>query len=271
MSVYISNALYLNQKANCPLIGYHSILRLEHISALNSTDSRPVRNLWSPDTATFWQGTGSTYLTLANPAGVSVDYVGMARHNLGSRHIAYSIQQSLDGLTFTDITVFKTVSNDNAIVDYFDATTAPFIRILFGPSIPSGNPPIIAHVRMGQMLILPQRIYVGHVPPTRHVARITNGSENGQFLGQIITRAWHQTSCKQEHLAPDFVRQFIQPFIEHCNGADNGTAQSTFFFAWRPLSYAQEVIYGWTEDNIKPENQLANGMMNFSFDIHGVA
>lgn len=280
MSIFISNALYLDATggggsggdvlANKPIIGWHSVLRIDDITTQDAAEGRPARNLWSPDTATFWQGTELTnYIELANTGG-SVDYIGIAKHNLGTAQIPYKIQKSVDGSTWVDVTAYKIVPSDRAILEYFDAITSPFIRIFFNTSAISGVVPIIAHIKLGRALVLPNRQYVGQKPPLNpRVKRITQTSQSGQYLGQVVLSQYHEAYCKQDHVNPLFMRNYVVPFIDHCNGvrADNGTPQVPFFYSWRPISYPDEVVYGWLKGEIVPENKMNNGLMGFDFDM----
>lgn len=292
MSIYISNSLFLTGSlgadfnSNNPIIGYHSILQPEDIIAAEDVTGRLSLNMWSPDTSTYWQGiayasfptpgTETQYVTLANPNGYPFDYIGIARHNLGSSGFTFSIEESTDGgSTWEEFVSPKILGSDRAILEYFNLRTSALVRIKLTKTANIIPAPIIAHIKMGEALVLQRRIYVGHNPATisKNVKRIVNVSESGQYLGQIITRAYHTTSCSQENNTPEFVREKIKPFISHVNGevAINGTAPATFFFAWRPGDYPSEVVYGWTGDNIRPENQRANGMMSWSFDMEAVA
>lgn len=277
MSIFISNTAYAASVITAddlPIIAWKSVLSIGDISASGFQNSRPASNVWGADTATFWEGaTGGDgiFINLANVGASSIDYVAIAKHNLGSAEISYRVYTSADGTTFTPLTPERTVTDDSPIVEYFNPSTAPLFQIRFT----GAAAPIIAHVRMGAVLILPRSIYVGHAPGTisKVVERVSQVSAMGQFLGQIVTRTSYKTSVKQENVKPEFIRQHIKPFIAHVDGTrpDDGTARGTFFFAWRPDFYPDEVMYAWTDSEIRPENQRSNGMMSFGFEVAGVA
>lgn len=289
--IYISNSLYLSGsissgiEPNNPIIGYHSILLPDDIDATSGLTGRVAINMWSPDTATFWQGlsftsvsptTETQYIVLSNLNAYEFDYIGIARHNLGSSGFTFSIEESSDaGATWSEIVAPKIFSDDSAILEYFDMRSTGLVRIKLTKTSTLIPAPIIAHIKMGRALVLQRRIYVGHAPGTigKKVRRIINTSESGQYLGQIILSKAHASSCTQQNNTAAFVREKIKPFIQHVNGEVevNGTAPATFFFAWRPGDYPEEVLYGWTGDDIRPENQLSNGMMSWSFNMEAVA
>ena len=294
MSIYISNSLFLSStfgsgdfNPNNPIIGYHSVLTPDDISAPVSASIRPAINAWSPDTSLVWEGepyTGASatitqFLVLDNTTTASVDYVGIARHNFGSEGYTYTIQSSDDGgTTWIDRSTPKIVSGDDAIIEFFDARVSALFRIKIEKTATEVAAPIIGHVKLGQALVLQRRIYAGHQPAAlaKSVKKTTYGSESGQYLGQVVHRSYRKTSLQQENNSPDFVREKIVPFINHVNGHNvvDNTAPATFFFSWRPSDYPDEVIYGWTPDNIMPENQGGDSMggrMSWSMDIEAIA
>lgn len=284
--IYISNNIFLTSfsgdiTADNPVIGYNSVLRPQDFTAPAYTPIRSAANAWTPDTATVFEGaslpgSGSQYLVLHNSTLAVVDYIGIARHNFFSTGRAYKIQESSDGVNWTDITAAKIPPNDGSILEYFDARSTQYFRIDLDDL--SGRAPIIGHVKLGKALILQRRIYAGHNPTllSSMVKKTTYGSESGQYLGQVVHRAYHKTSLEQENNSPAFVRENIVPFINHVNGhaVVEDTAVSTFFFAWRPSTYPQEIVYGWTNDNIQPQNTAGDGLggrMSWGMSIEAIA
>jgi hypothetical protein len=268
--IHISNNLYLSsQQAELgnPILGYQSIITIETVSADSDPDATPVVNLANEQTHQYWESdsTDEQYLYFENTDLDPVDYIGIARHNFGTGQVAYQLQAS-DGdspETWVDITIDRIPANDRAIMLFFDENSYPRYRLRLSPA---STEPRIAHVKLGQALVLPQSIYVGHRPVTlnRKTDIVNNTSENGQFLGRIQKRQYLMTSVNMTHIEPDFYRTYVDPFVEHAIGG-------AFFFAWRPLQYPNEIGYGWTDGDIGPENQMPNGMMQFSFSMTAVS
>ncbi len=290
MSIYITNSSFLGGSgddfnANNPIVGYHSVLTPSDITAPLGS-SRPGINMWSPDTSVSWLGDDNSTqsVTLSNTSNEIVNYLGIAKHNLASEEFEVKFQY-FDGSGYVDMSDFTIYSNDGSIMLYFDDSTYSSFRIVIrstnlDPSDPaiSNVRPIIGHVKLGKALVLQRRIYVGHRPATiaKKVARVTHGSENGQYLGQIVKRSFYTSEISQENNSPSFVREHIVPFINHINGdvVIEDTAPATFFFAWRPSDYPDEVVYGWTMDQISPENQggdTMGGRMSWNCSIEAVA
>lgn len=280
--ISISNAIYLASVTDLgkrPIIGYQSILTINDITADSETADNPAVNMWSPDTSSYWQSdtipTGQTlYIYFENPSQYDIDYIGIARHNFFTGNIVYSLEMFEPGTsTWTAIIDQETVGDDAVIFHYFDTVNEAQLRLKLECDI---TPPIIGHIKLGEVLILERPMYVGVEPPTLspRSKRTTNVSQTGQYLGQVITQRWHQAVCEQKNVTPDFVRNSFYPFVLHCQGQlpDDGTAQGTYFYAWRPSDYPAEVIYGWTIGDIVPSNQRnEQGLMQFNFKIEGIA
>jgi len=262
--------------SNNPVIGWHSVLTTANITAESSTSARPVINLWSPDTAALWEpDSDASYLLLENPDGVQVDYIGIARHNLGSLGIELQVESSDDaGATWDEIVPQHVIGDDSAIIQHFTATNAHLFRVNFVQP-DDGIRPILAHIKLGKLLQLQRSIYVGHKPAAlaQYAEGTTQTSESGQYLGRINTAKWRKASVSQTNVTADFVYTYVAPFAAHANNTapDDGTAQGPYFFAWRPLSHPADTLYGWTHGTIHPDNQQPNGMMGFSFDIEAIA
>lgn len=294
MSILISNLAFLTsigqQNSNNPLVFYKSILLPEDITADEWEINRPAVNLWNPDTSSFWQGTSASgspaasstqYIYLANPNGLIVDYIAVAKHNLGSLLFNYTIQFSNDGVTWGDLYASRLITNDGPIIDYFNSATSRIFRIKLTKTLLGSPatiaPPIIAHIKMGRATILQRRNFTGHKPPINTSKKIIkNGSDSGQYLGSVVVRSYRTGQIQQENNTGDFVREEVAPFIDHCNGtpAIDGTAPSTFFYAWRPSDHPDEVIYAWADDIQTPENQggnLSGGFMKWGMTLGAIA
>jgi hypothetical protein len=291
MSIYVSNNVYLSASSgpgitsDNPIIGYNSVLTPDDITVPSTTSIRPPVNMWTPDTSIAWEGeaysgvmaTLTQNIVLANTGLVSVDYVGIAKHNLGTGEFVYKVQRSDDAITWFDVTPPKIKSTNNPIVEYFDPDNSPYFRIQIEKTATDIVAPIIAHVKLGVALVLQRRIYVGHSPASlaKNVKKQSYGSESGQYLGQVVIRSYRNTQVEQENNTPEFVRASVVPFINHVNGhnEESNTAQATFFFSWRPTKYPDDIIYGWTKDNIQPENQGGDsfgGRMKWGFSIEAI-
>lgn len=292
MSVYISNDLYLQTLAtqsaiNRPIIGWHSVVRPQDISVsglgTSGAGAEGVEAMWSPDTYTFWRSTlfhssseSNVFINISNPQALAVNYIGIAGHNFadgGAGPLAFQMQHSSDGSTWTSTTDLAVAPSGNPVLIHFNQVQAQYHRLRISvPAMTFGQTAQvqIAHLRMGRMLRLQRKMYVGVTPFTldKRVVRINSTSASGKYLGGRIESIHNLYAINQENNDPVWVRAHIVPFLDHAEligSNDSYGPAGTFFAAWRPESYPNEVLYCHPPSSItRPNNQRPNGMMRWS-------
>jgi hypothetical protein len=292
--IYISQDLYLSAPitadlVNRPLVGYKSVLRpLDFSVQFDGPVVGPDPSImWSPDTYSFFArsfsdtapGGASTFIDMANPGSEPVDYIGIARHNFGTRGYAVSVEHSFDGSEWVASTNPAIPPNNKSIFIVFVEQTAPFWRLRISYTT-GGSAQIIqyqiAHIKLGKAIRFARPRYVGEIPSGMdyQVEMIRSKSDSGQIVSSVLTSSHLPYNITQNHTDPQFVRQTINPFLRHCQllepTAGNGP-RGTFFYAWRPEDYPNELMYCDTPTSVSnPSNQLSNGLMEFSLSGTGV-
>lgn len=271
---------------NHPAIGWHSLVTTSTLSVSQDNPLHPKENLLSPDTASYWQPEYSASITaLGNTFTGSFiscvqlpstpNYLGIARHNLGSKSIPYQLAYTTtNGGPLQPLSAPIQPLDDAPILHEFALPEAAFSVVIILHHT-NANLPAIAHTKLGTLLRLQRKIFAGHKPAglVQYAEGITQTSESGQYLGRINTSTWRKTSVSQSNLTQAFVYQLLAPFIAHANNTakPNGSAQGPYFFCARPQSHPNEVVYGWTHNSIHPSFEQANGMMSVNFDLEGIA
>lgn len=310
MSVYISNSLYLADieksklRRNRPLIGYHSNLTQESIAPRvlgGSVFSGAIRvrnrnSAWNPSTfdriifevetlseETTQYGWNADWAVLFTaPEGSEMDYLGLGAHTLSEHNCSIRIEagDEPDPIFNPSEAIIPKMSlkNNAPKLFHFNKTTKRFWVIYISAS---GNEPgihqlTLGHIKLGNVLRLERPMYVGLKPWGMGMKQegISMEGDTGQYLGQQIHKRWRTWQIIQPNNNPKFVRENVVPFLDHLNGTGNGSGngpKGTFFGAWRPDTYPDEVIYGWKdpEDDFYPTNQSSNGMMNWSANGRG--
>jgi hypothetical protein len=267
--IHISSSVVLGPlgdpvDARNPRIGWHNLVTAENVSADEQADDEPAVNLANPATYLKWRGTTtdeqSVQVTLSSAA--DVNYFAIAKHNLGSSGATIQFQSSTDGSTWDDVTSAIVLNTNYVVIYEFDTVFAQYFRLLITPG---SEPPSIAVLYIGEILILQRRIYVGHTPfPFGRKTTVSNGrSESGEFLGRVLRRQFLESSVDMQNLTPTWYRQYFEPFVESAK-------TQPFFWSWRPGSYPNECGYAWLTDDVKPQNSRSNGMMSVSFSMQGV-
>lgn len=286
--IYITNAAWIGQaylpyaKINNPLVFYRSLLRPQDIVAPWPNPNRPPVNMWNPDSASIWSGqtTGRQYITLNNASGSFVDYIAIAAHNLWQFLYNVSVERSTDaGSTWSTLSGPYSITGSEPIVFFFPAQVVSTIfRLRIDRTNPAADPPMIAHIKMGRAFPLYRRIFSGFEPSLMKKSKtIQNGSDSGQYLGQVVIRSYRETSdLIQKNQPINFVRNEVIPFLRHCNGEPvvANTAASTFIIAWRPQRHPSELVYGWATDINYPKNETGNsqgGFMEWSISVGAIA
>lgn len=252
-----------------PIIGYQNIVTVANIAATSEDASGfyPATNLANNATYLRWQAADLTAqaITIHNDPDIDLEFVGIARHNIGTAKASVKIQGSQDGgSTFVDLTDTQTFANDDPIMFRFTKQNYTDIKIVFGAATAVALQ--VAVVFCGPLLTLQRKIYVGHTPINygRQTVNVNGMSESGQFLGRLYVSGGRATSVSMKNLTPDWFRDFFDPFAI--------AAQETpFFFAWRPDEYPDEIGYCWMSSDPKMTNQSSNGLVSVDMNLGGIA
>jgi len=270
MSLVISRDLVLIEQedlTNRPLIGWRNIVTASNIAADSAEALYPAVNLANPATHLRWQATSNAeqYLTITTGTADSIDYIGIARHNLASGEIPVSIEGN-DGSGFEEIVQDVVLPNDGPALFRFISQPYESLRIRLWAGV---DPATMSVVYAGKLLALERKIYQGHTPlPFAPVSKATNGkSESGQFLGRIVTGESLATKLPLSLITPEWFRANLAPFLAPYTGGKN----RPFFFAWRPDDYPAEVGYAWLTNDPQPTPQSPHSYTSLTFEMGGIA
>jgi hypothetical protein len=256
MALVLSPALVLSAPTdptgpNAPCIGWRNVVAAGGIEADSEAAGYPVTNLANPSTAAQagWRSdsTDEQHITIILPGGGPVDYVGLARHNLGSTGVNLSIEAADPDNPGDWIEIFEAVvlAGDAPAVLRFDETFATAIRLRM---IPVGAvPPRIAVVYAGMLLRLPRGLQPGLVPLAFAAADdvVSGQAESGDYLGRIVTNQSLKTAVSIRYLSYDWFRANMGPFAR-------AARTIPFFFAWAPGDYPDDAGYAWLDGDIRP-------------------
>lgn len=275
MSVVISSSLALtealNGSANAPLLAYQNIVTASNIAATTAQHGYPASNLANPATHLRWKAADASpladeYVTITTNTADALDYIAIARHNLGSAGITVSVEGTDDlnasPVVWTELVGEQLLGDDGPAIFRFSSQVLAGVRLKLQPG---AEPAAIATVYCGAVLKLQRNIYVGHTPApfARQADIVTGRSEAGHFLGRIVVSEKTENSFTMQNLTAGWVRTYLQPFLEDA-------VERPFFFAWRPSTYPDEVMYGWLLNDPQPTNARNNGMMSVELKIGGV-
>ena len=268
MSLILSPSLVLTAAAeldgSLPIIGWDNQVTVAGIEADFEEDDFPATNAANPSTNLFWRSssTDEQYLTFSLNEERSSDYIGIARHNLGSGGVVVSVEvQNFAGGEWVELVEGFVVPDDAPILIRFLEIAASSIRLKL---IPLATAPEIAVVYIGNLLVVPMDIPAGHTPLIDgRVTRTTSGnSEAGDYLGSIILSQKLASSVSFQYLDEDWFRESMRPFVRQGRG-------TPFFFSGFPESRPREAGYAWLTSDPTPD-YIGNEWVSITLDMGGI-
>ncbi len=240
------------------LIGYENLLTSAYVVGDSSTPSDAL----SANTYQRWRPTATTVTARFQLSELTdVDFIGIAGHNLTGVSVLIRTATSVGG-ALTDLESI-TPTNNSAIMINFDTVNIREIVLVMTLSAPNE----IAVVSCGRALQMPRSIYGGHSPMalSQDTTFHNSISEGGNILGRTIIRQGLSGQLKWQFLDDEWYRDSFQPFVVSAR-------TMPFFLKWRPDFYSDETVYGFTTNDIKPNNSGGgNRMMDVSISITGHA
>jgi hypothetical protein len=258
--------------ADHPIIGWRNIVTPTNVALTSGSSAMnyPPSNLANPATHLFWRAlvwNQSTYITVTTGTADPIDYLAIARHNLGSTgaqvNVGYlSVADS--PATLQNLTDPVILPDDGPALFRFPAQSLSNVTFIIGYGAVA-VPVQIAVMYVGKLLVLPRKIYQGLAPINyARVAKVTNGrSEAGNFLGRIVLQEFVKNNIPLSLINPTYFRDHIAEFLVD-------SKENPFFFAWRPEMYPQEIGYCHMTNDPLPVNQSPHGLIQMQMEMTGV-
>lgn len=250
-----------------PVIGWQNVVTAGNIAATSADVGNPATNLANPATHLRWQSeddppVADQYLTVTTGVADPIDYMAIAAHNLGTVQSVVSIEAYI-GASWVEIVEETLLADDQPALFRFESQSLSQIRLRMQPGSAAAK---VAVLYCGALLTMERRLYEGHTPISlgRKVEVANMMAENGVFLGRVQTRESREGSAKFSLLTPDWVRGSLDPFLRQAK-------TRTFFVAWRPASFPDEVGYCWLTNDPRPVPEAPSNLMAVEFNLGGVA
>lgn len=250
-----------------PRILYKSIthaLSPTDITVSTETAEGPRDATTRPDTAEYWLASAlPATIEYSFSAAKNMDAFGLAAHQLGSKGNTLLVETKLGGAGYSTFAAGIAPTTDAPILLLDESRSIDKLRL----TISGGSgAPRIAVVYADVALAMQRALYGGHTPLnlSRETVLKRALSRGGQFLGQTFRRNGVAGTASFSNLKAAWVRSDFDPFIV--------SARNTpFFFAWRPLTYMNEIAYVWALDDIAPSNMGKKDFMQVSWKMYGVS
>lgn len=251
-----------------PVACWRNVVTATNVSAESDPDF-PASNAANPSTALKWKHdavgspvTATEYFRV--DVSESINYVAIAGHNFGSAGIGV-------GLELTSFTsplgggqsIFepRVPDDDRPIVFLFQDQEVEDIRIIL---LTTATPAEIAVVYAGEYTQFEEGIQPDHTPlPLARVSEVVSGkSENGAFLGRIITNEGLASTATIANLSKSFARDELVPFLEFAS-------EFPFFWLWSPETYPEDSAFAWLENDPQPVFDI-DGYVSIDLAMRGL-
>lgn len=263
-SAYVLAAAAAEADPDLPAVGYHNVVVAGSIVADTQQANYPASNLANPATHLEWRAEDDSeqYITITTNEVDPIDYVGIARHNLGTAEIPVSIEANIDTV-WTEIVEERMLANDEPVIFRFEAASYSQVRIRLQAGTDTAR---AAVVYVGKLLDLERKVYVGHTPLTdaRQISVASNRSVSGNFLGRIILGEGRESTVPLSLLTPSWYRANMRAFLD-------AAREIPFFFAWRPSTYPNEVGFCDLMNDPMPAPVGPSNLLSFELKLNGVA
>lgn len=249
-----------------PIVGWRNQVTVATVSADNELAAFPATNLANASTSQVWEGATAdeTLITVINLTG-ETDYVGLARHNLGSSDavIFVSGMTAASSPAYVELLEYDPGDDTPMLLRVAkDFYTSIQLRI-----VPAGTAPRAAVLHVGELLTLPNGIQPGYTPLVdgQDVSRAVGWADSGEYLGSIVTGSRLTSSASIKDIDAANYDALVRPFV---TAANRGAA---FFFAWSPTDRPAEVGYCALEGAAKPVINQRTGQSDITLSMAGVA
>ena len=257
--------IYYNTAPNDnPLLCYKNLAIGSTVTASTEVAGFEGENVLNPMTYNAWKPVSqSSSIQFNLGAPTEINFMAIAAHNLGTNAntIAFKWYDSVTS-TWQQEVANASPADDSTIL-ILNNTKRTFQH--WSLAITGGTPPNVGVIYLGVALEVERKIYGGHSPVnlSQTTKVLPQKSETGQFLGKSIISQGAKTDVMFKNLSKNFVYGEYKTFIE--------TAQTQpFFFAWRPGTFADGLVYGWVNKDIRATNNGKAALMDSGFTVEGI-
>lgn len=243
-------------------LAYDNAIERSSVTATSAEALRPASNLKSRDTYQTWRAEDSEPIVTALFAAPElINYVGIARHNLGSLGTTALVEIETAGDGWLEVAVL-TPSYDSPLMVPIAETLAVGLRVsFFGYEIPT-----LAVLMAGRAVIMerPLRATMQPVFGSRQTTISPQISELGQVLGSIVVRSGVNVAPTWSNLSREFYNSTLRFLAREMPGR-------VIMLMWQPLEHPDEVVFGTVSGDPTIAHIPRSSRYSFGFSLAGVA
>lgn len=233
------------------------------VSATSEAQGFPASAVANPLTYERWAPAAGGSQSITVEFTGDVDTIAIAAHTLGTNGASYNIEVYVPSEPGWVTIMEGLAQSDEPIVIPFrfiyPSGFSDKLRVTIDKQAEIGV------IYIGVALIMPLSIYGGHTPDTlgRTVEYTTAESVTGNFLGRTVERSGYEVNYAFKYLGAAWYRQHFDKFA-------SDAIRNPFLIAWYPLKYPKEVVYGWTDKPIVPNNSGVKDYLDVTFTVKAI-
>jgi hypothetical protein len=212
-------------------------------------------------TAQRWTVDAGSWV-LETAADAQVDCVFIAAHNLAGKAVTIGTSAATSG-SFTTRASFTPPDNTTICALFNTGTGVPHTIRRIQVTV-AGSNNAVGIIRAGVALQMQRAMYGGH--GVANWSRVTEGqqqfSETGQWLGRMEKRIALEASYSWEHLTAPWYRDNFEPFARTL-------PLRPFGIAGNPSAMPDDVVWGWTSQDLRPSNMGVRNYVQVSMSVTG--
>ena len=243
-------------------LAYDSAVERATVTATSAAPLRPANNLKTRDTYQTWRATApEPVVTVLFAAPELINYVGIARHNMGSLGITALVEIETAGDGWLEVAVLQP-DHDGPVMVPIAEVLAVNLRVSFyGYEIPT-----LAVLMAGKAVIMPRPLRATMQPVfgSRDTTVTPQISELGQLLGSVVVRNGVNVSPTWNNLTRDFYNDTLRLLAREMPGR-------AVMLMWQPLEHPDEVVFGMVSGDVTIAHIPRSARYTFGFSLSGVA
>ncbi len=236
------------------------------VTASTSASGFAAVNAMPPRTDSAWRPTAipATW-DLAFASAQDVSFIGIAKHDLGTKNATIAIQRDISGgseiyASFDGLGAVQP-EDDSPLLFLVPVTNVDGLRIEITAA---DAPPTIALIMAGEAMEMP-RPFTWTGQPITEGDRI--GFENtismtGNWLGRTKVSDGQQFELTMQHASEAWRQGAFADFKAYANGED-----AAFFIAARPGTYPNELAYAWATEVVTASREMPNKNISTSVTL----
>ena len=243
-----------------PIIFWDNLVSTANVQAESDADY-PATNVANPSTALKWRHDGDTgspasaieyfLIDITRSGTDTINYVAIAGHNGNATGTAIGLEaQEWNSPIAGALSLFEPQipGDDSPLIFMFSPRELEGLRLVW---VPTAEPLEMAVIYVGTYTVMDEGIQADHSPlAIANSYEVQSGrSENGQFLGRIVTSHMYSSTANFANIDEAWVRSDLVPFL-------NFAAENPFFYMWSPLSYPDDTNFAWLENDPQPVRDI---------------